>query len=101
MHDDSDDSGMAHPTMPWLMLPLRSVLFAFTASLSAFAAEPVSPRPTGTIEGRAINAASGNYVEGVRITIETTSLEAFTDADGFYRLPEVPAGAVRLRGFYT
>ena len=56
---------------------------------------------TGLIEGRVLNAASGTYLEGARITIEGTALEAFTDPDGRYRLAGVPAGEVRVRVFYT
>jgi len=56
---------------------------------------------TGLIEGRVLNAASGTYLEGARITVEGTALEAFTDPDGRYRLAGVPAGEVRVRVFYT
>src|SRR5687767_2948053 len=56
---------------------------------------------TGAIEGRVFDAARGEYLENARITVEGTSLEAFTDTGGFYRLARVPAGAVKIRAFFT
>jgi len=56
---------------------------------------------TGTIEGRITNNATGEYSELARVTVEGTTLEAFTDSTGFYRLSRVPAAAVRVRAFYT
>ncbi len=56
---------------------------------------------TGIIEGRVANAASGSYLENARITVEGTGLESFTDETGFFRLANVPAGAARVRVFFT
>src|SRR5688500_9694979 len=56
---------------------------------------------TGVIEGRVLDAARGEYLENARITVEGTSLEAFTDAGGFYRLVRVPAGQAKVRAFFT
>ena len=53
------------------------------------------------IEGRVSNVGTGGYVGNARISVEGTSLEAFTDSFGFYRLTGVPAGQVNLRVFYT
>jgi iron complex outermembrane receptor protein len=62
------------------------------------AAEPVG---TGMIEGRIFNPRSGTMVEGARISVESASLVTFSDADGVFRLTDVPAGTVQLRIFYT
>src|SRR5439155_18057799 len=43
----------------------------------------------------------GEYLENARVTVEATSLEAFTDSAGQYRLTNVPAGAARVRVFFT
>ena len=51
---------------------------------------------TGLIEGRVLNAANGNYLEGARVSIEGTSLETFTDADGHYLLAAVPVGEAMM-----
>ncbi|MDO8538849.1 MAG: carboxypeptidase regulatory-like domain-containing protein [Opitutaceae bacterium] len=56
---------------------------------------------TGTIEGRIANPANGENVERARVSIEGTSVEAFTDTAGFYRLTNVPAGTAQVRAFYT
>ena len=56
---------------------------------------------TGTIEGRVLNTRNGEYLETARLTIEGTSLEAFTDSSGQYRFTNVPAGPARVRVFFT
>jgi hypothetical protein len=47
------------------------------------------------------NAATGDYLERVRLRVLGTSLETFTDADGFYRLTNLPPGTHRIEIFYT
>ena len=37
---------------------------------------------TGIVEGRVLSGRSGEYLESARLTVEGTSLEAFTDAEG-------------------
>lgn len=64
----------------------------------AHAADSVA---SGTIEGRVLNARSGEYLVSARITVERTALETFTDLDGNYRLTNVPAGSARVTVFYT
>jgi len=54
-----------------------------------------------TVEGRVKSAESGNYLNNARITIEGTTLEAFTNGDGEFRLSRVPAGAQRLKISYA
>ena len=55
---------------------------------------------TGTLEGRVFNAATGAALANARVTIAGTGREAITDAEGGYRLTQVPAGPVRLDVFY-
>ncbi len=85
---------------PYLPLILRAT-FAF--ALAAFAAAVASAQSvaTGTVEGRVLNVRNGEYVERARVTVEGTGLETFTDAGGQYRLTNVPAGAARVRVFFT
>ena len=70
-------------------------LLLLTAPLTA------AESTTGTIEGRVANPATGGFFERARITVEGSSLEAFTDTSGFYRLTGVPAGAASVRAFFT
>jgi iron complex outermembrane receptor protein len=55
----------------------------------------------GAIEGRVLNARSGEYLERVRVTVEGTALETFTDDAGEFQLAGVPAGTVKLHVFFT
>ena len=74
--------------------PLRS-LAATSLWLLALALIFVSPLhaqvATGSIEGRVLHAASGRYLDRVRVTVEGTLLETFTDELGAYRVDGVPA----------
>ena len=56
---------------------------------------------SGTIEGRVYNPATGAILEGVRLKVEGTSIESSTDADGNYRLQQVPAGSAKVSAFFT
>ena len=62
---------------------------------------PVAPDNFGTLQGRVLNERNDQYVEGARISIEGTGLVTLTDAEGNFRLAQVPAGAVRVQTFYT
>lgn len=55
----------------------------------------------GTLEGRVLNLTSKSYLTNARITIDGTTLEAFTDDSGEFRLAGVPAGEVSVRVFFT
>jgi iron complex outermembrane recepter protein len=70
----------------------------FSGVLIAASAPGSSP---GTIEGRIFNPGTGEYVELVRVTVEGTRLETFTDSAGLYRLTHVPPGVVTLNVFRT
>ena len=89
--------GSSASSIPFCRLWHLGLAFAFGLSCSLAAEGPA----TGTVEGRVSNPANGEFIEKARITVEGTSLEAFTDADGFYRLTNVPSGSARLRAFYT
>ncbi|MSU24134.1 MAG: TonB-dependent receptor [Opitutus sp.] len=71
------------------------------SSLAVFGATLGQSTSTGTIEGRVLNADSGDSVESARVTVEGTVLETLTDATGRYRLTNVPAGSAQVRVFRT
>src|SRR5215211_1264966 len=56
---------------------------------------------TGAIEGRVLDEALGEYLQNARVTVEGTQLETFTDEGGYFVLGNVPAGAGKLRVFFT
>ena len=85
----------AFPVVTRARVCFGALAFLF-GTLTAFAQSTV-----GTIQGRIANARSGEYLAGARVTVEGTALETFTDADGTYRLNNVPAGAARVTTFYT
>ncbi len=89
---------MHFPTTPTRLRRIGAWLFS-CVWCAAFAAAQ-APN-VGTIEGRVYNPETGEYLELTRITVEATSLEAFTDASGRYRLTNVPEGTARVSAFRT
>jgi TonB-dependent receptor len=75
----------------WIFLPL----FLFPCLAAAGEAGG-----RGTIEGRVLNAATGAYLENVRVWIAGTAVETITDQEGFYRLSGLAAGSVQLTASY-
>ncbi len=73
---------------------LASLAFA---ALSAFA----QTTGTATLTGRVLNQAAGAALENARVTIVGSNREAFTDAFGEYRFPQLPAGDVTVQAFFT
>jgi len=84
------------------LFPLVYIVRLLVMALVPFAPISAAESPAaGTVEGRILNAASSDFLERVRVTIEGTSLETFTDTSGFYRISNVPVGTARVRAFYT
>jgi|LakMenEpi03Aug12_release.lakeMendotaPanAssembly.Ray.scaffolds.fasta_scaffold71260_2 TonB-dependent receptor len=75
---------------------LAGVLLALLTAVGALA----QPGP-GSIEGRIVNARTGEFLEGARVRLGTSGVEAFSDAGGFYQLAPVPAGPAQVSVFYT
>ncbi len=78
---------------------LRAV--ALSVWLLACAAGAWAQGAVGTVQGRVMNAHNGEYLANARVTVEGTTLETFTDADGFYRLGNVPVGEAKVTVFFT
>jgi hypothetical protein len=79
---------------------LRAFLFTILMFGLAGAARAQSAA-VGTIEGRVVNTRTGEYLSGAHVTVEGTTLETFADADGSFRLTNVPAGTARVITFFT
>ncbi len=86
---------------PCLSVRLLRRGFAFVCALFALAADVCAQTTTGSIEGRVTNPATGTILERARIAIEGTTLETFSDADGYFRLLNVPPGTVQVRASFT
>ncbi len=79
---------------------LRFLLGLFLACLAAVSG-PAQEPALATVSGRVQNAATGDFLEGVRVRVAATGQETFTDADGFYRLDRLPPGETRLEVFFS
>ena len=88
----------------WMAAMAGAACFVGLPSRAAELA-PVNSRAaalgSGTIEGRVFNPRSGTNVEHARVSIGSAAFVTATDADGHFRLTNVPAGSVVLRVFYT
>ena len=80
--------------------PLRRALLVLALSFLGSALIRAQPA-TGTVEGTVLSATSGNFLNNARVGVEGSSLETYTDADGRYRLVDVPAGQLQVRASYT
>ncbi len=87
----------------------RTACAGFSAFLSLVAVvtlfplvAPLNAQPqSSTVEGRVKNAESGNYLNNARVAVEGTNIETLTNADGDFRLTNLPAGMVRLKISYA
>jgi iron complex outermembrane recepter protein len=76
----------------WLVLGLACWTAAIGRAQSAGA---------GIVTGRVFNAATNSYVRNAEVRVEGTSIAAYTEDAGSYRLVGVPAGEVTLAVTYT
>lgn len=78
---------------------LAGRLIVLAAALSCTAALPA--QSTGSVQGRVYNIGNGKYLNNVRITVEGTNVETFTNDYGEYRLGNLPVGEARIRAEFT
>ena len=81
--------------------PLHCLTLALLA-LGLAVATPLLAQPaaSGVIEGRVLNTSGGEYLANVRVTVEGTALETYTNAGGEFRITGVPAGSANVRLSY-
>lgn len=78
-------------------LPVRLLGRILAACLLATAlASPASAQTTGALSGRISDSATGKSLQGAIVRVVGTTAVAYTDADGRYNLPRVPAGPQRI-----
>ncbi len=97
---------MTMPTHRSVLLLAGLALAGAPAALpGATAPGGATPAPTaessGTITGRVLNVATGQYLNNARVSVKGTNQTVFTDRDGTYRLAGVPTGTVTLEVFFT
>ena len=63
----------------------------------AASAAPVWAQAVGTVAGTVVEAASGDALEAVQVSIPGLKLGAVSDAEGRFAIPNVPAGTHELR----
>jgi len=73
-----------------------SLAAAFVSLMMAVGASPLLAQ-TGTVTGRVTDARSGAPITTAQVTISGTSLGAVVDADGRYRISNVPPGTHEVR----
>ena len=86
---------------PLSSFPVAAVLIVAITGLFAPVQLNAANAVTGGVEGIVFNADNGRRLENARVSIEGTSIEAFSDADGQYRLTNIPAGPVTVQVFFT
>ena len=76
----------------------RSSLAWVTTGLALlFLAGPLSAQDRGVITGQVTDADSGAPLVGVQVVVEGTTIGGLTNADGRYRIQQVPAGPRTVR----
>lgn len=86
--------------------PFARCLRGFALILAAIAALVISPvfaqsTATGTVTGRIINEATGEYLRNANVSVAGTNISTVAEAGGYYRLAGVPAGSARIIVSYT
>ncbi|MEY4938295.1 MAG: hypothetical protein RIQ93_30 [Verrucomicrobiota bacterium] len=89
--------------------PLRTILLIFwlmwSVPAALFAASGPTPgatsAETGRFSGRVQNSATGAYLEGALVTLESTQYSTFTGRDGAFYFPALPPGEYRVSASYT
>ena len=84
---------VARSGMNWL----RACGLISLVAVTSAQAQPAA----GSIEGTVLGVSNGAYLNNARVTVDGSRLETFTDANGAFRLTNVPAGAALVRVSYV
>lgn len=76
---------------------LRRALHFFVALAGLLAQARAQDAATGAIRGVVINDATGNYVQGARLTLAGTTRNEITDTQGRFLFGALPPGDYRVR----
>jgi hypothetical protein len=86
---------------PFTLLGALVAFVAGSGHATAADGSSAAAASSAAITGRVLNVSTGNYLNNARVTVDGTTLEAFTNDFGEYWLTNVPAGAVTVRATYT
>jgi TonB-dependent receptor len=78
----------------------RLALAAFAGIALPFAGLAQSTNP-GSITGRVLNTATGEYIRNAEVRVEGTQQAVLTEDGGYYRIANAPAGNVTVEVRYT
>ena len=78
-----------------VLRPVCLVALAFALAAPAFAQSD-----TGTITGRVLSSASGEYLQGAEIAVEGSTIHTTAERDGSFTLTGVPAGSAVVVATY-
>ncbi len=79
---------------PVLKCSIRTGIFTALALVLGAGAAAAQ---TGSIEGTVRNSQNAALIEGAQVTVVGTALTARTDANGYYRIDNIPAGGYSVR----
>src|SRR4051812_22244697 len=85
-------------TLPLLLLIAPEYIMGQPVSSVAPASHATQ---SGTVFGRILNSATGQYLHNASVSVKGTNIIAFTDGTGTYRLTNVPLGPVTLEVSFT
>ncbi len=89
-------------TNPTPLHPTSVCRFAFVwLSLALGLVSGLRAQSTGTISGRVLNEATGDYLKNALVVVVGTDQSTTADVGGVFILTNVPAGPVRLKATYT
>src|ERR1044071_3340982 len=77
-----------------------TLLFKLLSLITLLLTAPAEAADSGVIVGSVSNAASGNMLEGVRLSLPKLGLSALTDNTGRFVLPNVPPGTHEIVASY-
>lgn len=79
----------------------RSWVHSSVIAIALVLASAASAQVTATIAGRVQDAATGQYLNNARVSVEGANRDVFTNALGEYQIANLSPGEVVLRVFYT
>src|SRR5258708_16908292 len=82
----------------WWLVSFIALLFGCLESTPTVYAQA---KVTGTVVGRVLNPATGEYVANAEVRLADSDRTAVSEQGGYYRLDCVPPGTAKFTGVYT